>query len=82
MCIKQLVTEKSNFLGETNFFFHFGHDNTWTQIRIRSQIRIDLKCWIRIRINSVADPKLLISDPDPDPTFQSISDPDPDLTFR
>jgi len=29
-------------------------------------------------LGSVADPKLLISDP----TFQSISDPDPDLTFR
>jgi len=29
---------------------------------------------------SVADPKLLISDPDP--SFQSITDPDRDLTFR
>jgi len=26
----------------------------------------------------VADPKLLISDPDPNPTYQLISDPDPD----
>jgi hypothetical protein len=32
---------------------------------------------------SVADPKLLISDPAPDPdrSFQSISDPAPDLIF-
>jgi len=27
--------------------------------------------------SSVADPKLLISDPDPDPTLRVISDPDP-----
>ena len=34
--------------------------------------------------SSVADPKSIISDPDPapDPTFPSILDPDPDLTFR
>jgi len=34
----------------------------------------------RIQICRVADPKLLISDPDldPDPTWRVISDPDPD----
>jgi len=29
-------------------------------------------------VTSVADPKLLFSDPDPDPTWRVISDPDPD----
>ena len=27
--------------------------------------------------NSVVDPKLFVSEPGPDPTFQEISDPDP-----
>jgi len=31
-----------------------------------------------LQLSRVADPKLLISDPDPDPTWRVISDPDPD----
>ena len=51
------LTEKNNYLGAKKVFFHFGHENTWIRIRSRIRIRIDLKCWIRIRIEINTDPK-------------------------
>jgi len=37
-----------------------------------------MKPTINSRVADPADPKLLISDLDPDPTWRVISDPDPD----
>jgi len=44
---------------------------------------VPMYCYLQTKLNfksRVADPKLLISDPDP--TFQSIMDPDSDPNFR
>ena len=50
---------------------------------LKKGLQINLKSFeenINIVLTSVADPKILIMDPDS--TFQSITDLDPDLTFR
>jgi len=44
----------------------------------RIRIQQHEKMAITIQESRVADPKLLISDPDPDPAWKVISDPDPD----
>jgi len=43
------TTDRKMEIKFSSFFsFQFGHEKTW----IRIQIHIDLKCWIRIEINT------------------------------
>jgi hypothetical protein len=56
--------------------------NSYAPLLTTHQVSLSMAVSYPADISSVVDPKLFITDPDPDPTFQWVLDPDPDPTCK